>query len=329
MSRRSPKRPAQRAKRDLLAFLPTTREEMEARGWDELDVLIVTGDGYVDHPAFGPVLIGRFLEGRGLRVGVVAQPRWDRTDDLLRLGLPRLFVGVSAGNMDSMLNKLTAQKKVRSEDLYSPGGRTGMRPNRATVVYSNLLRQAMPGVPIVLGGIEASLRRIAHYDYWSDTLRRSDHPRRKSRPAHLRDGRAAGVGGCPNGLQRGRTHRRYPRRAGHRVCAPQGRARKHVASEPLREGREASCVLPSYEDVSSATYARIQRDVAARSSCETNPGNARPLLLQTHGAEAVYFNPPAEPLETVPRWTRSTTCPFTRTAHCIRATRIRSPRSRP
>src|SRR3954469_13520696 len=155
------------------AFLPTTREEMHARGWDELDVLIVTGDAYVDHPAFGPILVARFLEGRGYRVGICAQPDWRTPDALLAMGRPRLFVGVSAGNLDSMLNKLTAQKKTRSEDQYSPGGRPDQRPNRASLVYSNLCRQAFPGVPIVLGGIEASLRRIAHYDYWSDQVRRS------------------------------------------------------------------------------------------------------------------------------------------------------------
>src|ERR1019366_4446595 len=158
---------------ELSAFLPTCREEMVARGWDELDVLIVTGDAYVDHPAFGPVLVARFLAGRGLRVGIVAQPKWTSPEDIARMGRPRLFVGVAAGNLDSMLNKLTAQKKVRSEDQYSPGGRTNMRPNRATLVYSNLCRQAFPGLPLVIGGIEASLRRIAHYDYWSDTVRRS------------------------------------------------------------------------------------------------------------------------------------------------------------
>src|SRR5580700_7171465 len=159
--------------RDLKAFLPTTREEMAARGWTELDVLIVTGDAYVDHPAFGPVLIARFLAGRGYRVGIVAQPRWTGVEDIARMGRPRLFVGVSAGNLDSMLNKLTAQKKVRSEDQYSPGGRPNARPNRASIVYANLCKQAFPGLPVVLGGIEASLRRIAHYDYWSDSVRRS------------------------------------------------------------------------------------------------------------------------------------------------------------
>ncbi len=159
--------------RDLRRFLPTTREEMAARGWSELDVLLVSGDAYVDHPAFGAAIIGRFLEARGFRVGIIAQPDWRSTDDLLRMGAPRLFVGITAGNMDSMLNKLTAQKKVRAEDQYSPGGRTGLRPNRASIVYGNLCRQAFPGVPLVLGGIEASLRRVAHYDYWSDQVRRS------------------------------------------------------------------------------------------------------------------------------------------------------------
>src|SRR3954465_965703 len=151
--------------RDLRAFLPTTREEMDARGWDALDVLIINGDAYVDHPAFGGALIGRFLEARGFRVGMISQPDYQDVGDLLRMGVPRLMVGITAGNLDSMLNKLTAQKKVRSEDQYSPGGRTGLPPNRPAGVSSNLCRQAFPGTPLIIGGIEASLRRIAHYDY--------------------------------------------------------------------------------------------------------------------------------------------------------------------
>ena len=140
----------------LREFLPTSREEMKARGWDELDILLINGDAYVDHPAFGAALIGRFLEGRGYRVGIISQPDWRTPVDVLRLGKPRLYVGITAGNLDSMLNKLTAQKKVRSEDQYSPGGRTGFRPNRASIVYSNLCRQAFGAeVPLVLGGIEA------------------------------------------------------------------------------------------------------------------------------------------------------------------------------
>src|SRR6201747_3306488 len=155
------------------AFLPTTRADLDERGIEQLDILIITGDAYVDHPAFGPVLIARFLEGRGYKVGIIAQPDWQSPEDIARMGRPKLFVGVTAGNLDSMLNKLTAQKKMRGEDQYSPDGRTEARPNRASIVYSNLCRQAFPGLPIVLGGIEASLRRIAHYDYWSDSVRRS------------------------------------------------------------------------------------------------------------------------------------------------------------
>src|SRR5262249_13856509 len=144
---------------------------MEARGYTELDVLIVNGDAYVDHPAFGGALIGRFLERRGFRVGMIAQPSYRDTADIARLGAPRLFVGITAGNLDSMLNKLTAQKKVRSEDQYSPGGRAGLRPNRASIVYANLCRQAFPGVPIVIGGVAAPLRRPPPYDHWSDQVR--------------------------------------------------------------------------------------------------------------------------------------------------------------
>src|SRR6266404_2018155 len=158
---------------DHARFLPTCRADLEARGWSELDIVIVSGDAYVDHPAFGPVLIARFLEGRGFKVGIIAQPDWHSAEDFKRLGRPRLFFGISAGNLDSMLNRLTAQKKNRAEDQYSPGGRTGCRPDRATVVYAQRCREAYPNVPIVLGGIESSLRRIAHYDYWSDKVRRS------------------------------------------------------------------------------------------------------------------------------------------------------------
>src|SRR6478752_6432979 len=154
-------------------FLPTTAAEVSARGWKQLDIIIISGDAYVDHPAFGPPLIARFLEGRGFKVGIIAQPDWRSADDFRKLGQPRLFFGISAGNMDSMLNRLTAQKKNRGEDQYSPSGSRDQRPDRATIVYANRAREAYPEVPIVLGGIEASLRRIAHFDYWSETVRRS------------------------------------------------------------------------------------------------------------------------------------------------------------
>lgn len=154
-------------------FLPMSRAEMDALGWDELDVLLVSGDAYVDHPAFGVPLLGRWLTAHGFRVGIVAQPRWDTLEDVQRLGRPRLFAGVGAGALDSMLAHYTAFRKLRRDDAYTPGGSAGARPNRACIVYANLLRRAFPGLFVALGGIEASLRRIAHYDFWTDKIRRS------------------------------------------------------------------------------------------------------------------------------------------------------------
>jgi len=154
-------------------FLPTTRAEMDELGWDSCDVVLVTGDAYVDHPSFGAALIGRLLESHGFRVGIVAQPGWRDAEDFGRLGPPNLFFGVTAGNMDSMVNRYTSERKVRRDDAYTPGGQADRRPNRAAIVYAQRCREAHRGVPIVLGGIEASLRRIAHYDYWADKVRRS------------------------------------------------------------------------------------------------------------------------------------------------------------
>lgn len=289
-------------------FLPTTRSEMTQRGWDQLDVLLINGDAYVDHPAFGAALIGRFLEGRGFKVGIISQPRWNDPEDVARMGAPRLFVGITAGNLDSMLNKLTAQKKVRSEDQYSPGGATGMRPNRATIVYSNLCRQAFKGTPIVVGGIEASLRRIAHYDYWSDSVRRSI----------LLDAKADmlifGMGERP-------------------VWELAKRLDAGESLEELRDLRGSAHVLKKgeWETLPRATrvadrdpvwlpsYEEVERDLDAFSRMsgafqkETNPGNARPLV-QPHGDQAVYFNPPAEPLDT--EWMDELyDLPFQRAAH--------------
>ena len=154
-------------------FLPMTRAEMSARGWDALDVLIVTGDAYVDHPAFGAAVIGRVLEADGWRVGIIAQPDWTNPDSLMQMGRPRLFCGVTAGNLDSMLAHYTAARRKRKEDAYTPGGKIGRRPNLATVVYTQLVKKVFPGLPVVIGGLEASLRRTAHYDYWQDKLRPS------------------------------------------------------------------------------------------------------------------------------------------------------------
>ncbi len=292
-------------------FLPTTREDVEARGWDALDVLIVTGDAYVDHPAFGPVLIARFLEGRGFRVGVCAQPKWDSPADIARMGRPKLFVGVSAGNLDSMLNKLTAQKKMRGEDQYTPGGLTEARPNRASIVYANLCRQAFPGLPVVLGGIEASLRRIAHYDYWSDQVRRSILLDAKAdilvfgmgeRPAweiarRLREGEPIGA------LTdiRGTAHVKRNRKQWEPLLAEQSRY--------TTDGKVL--VLPSYDEVrvDKAAFAKMSRMF----QYETNPHNGRPLL-QAHGDEAVYSNSPALPL-TEAEMDGLYDLPFTRLPH--------------
>ncbi|ABM59525.1 YgiQ family radical SAM protein [Verminephrobacter eiseniae] len=155
------------------AFLPMSRAEMEQLGWDCCDVILVTGDAYVDHPSFGMAVIGRTLEAQGFRVGIIAQPDWHSAEPFQRLGRPGLFWGVTAGNMDSMINRYTAERKLRSDDAYTPGDIGGRRPDRAAIVYSQRCREAYKEVPIILGGIEASLRRIAHYDYWSDKVRRS------------------------------------------------------------------------------------------------------------------------------------------------------------
>jgi len=158
----------------LTDWLPTTKKEMELRGWDELDVILFSGDAYVDHPSFGAAVIGRLLEAQGLRVAIVPQPNWrDDLRDFKKLGKPRLFFGVSAGCMDSMVNKYTANKRLRSEDAYTPDGRHDMRPEYPTIVYTQILKKLWPEVPVIIGGIEASLRRLTHYDYWQDSVRKS------------------------------------------------------------------------------------------------------------------------------------------------------------
>ncbi|MGE4051655.1 MAG: YgiQ family radical SAM protein [Piscinibacter sp.] len=154
-------------------FLPMSRAEMDALGWDSCDVIVVTGDAYVDHPSFGMAVIGRTLEAQGFRVGIIAQPDWQSADPFKVLGKPNLFFGVTAGNMDSMINRYTADRKIRSDDAYTPGGEGGKRPDRSSLVYAQRCKEAYNDVAVVLGGIEASLRRIAHYDYWQDKVRRS------------------------------------------------------------------------------------------------------------------------------------------------------------
>lgn len=156
-----------------MAFLPTSLAEMHQRGWDQADIIIVSGDAYVDHPSFGPAIIGRVLEAAGYRVAIMAQPDWKSDVDFLRLGRPRLFFGVTAGNMDSMVNHYTAMRKLRHDDAYSPDRQAGLRPDRPSIIYTNIIKRLYKQCPVMLGGIEASLRRVAHYDYWQDKIRSS------------------------------------------------------------------------------------------------------------------------------------------------------------
>ncbi len=264
-----------RASRWEHPFLPTTMADVKARGWDELDIVIVSGDAYVDHPAFGPPLIGRFLEGRGFRVGIISQPDWQSAEPFRALGKPRLFFGIAAGNMDSMLNRLTAQKKNRGEDQYSPAGKRDSRPDRATIVYANRAREAYADVPIVIGGIEASLRRIAHYDYWSDTVRRSI----------LLDSKADllvfGMGERPiweiaQRLAAGEAVRqiRNVRGTCHFISAKDATLLAADPSTRVSDGKVL--VLPSFAEVKEdkTKYALASRIL----HFETNPFNARPLL---------------------------------------------------
>ena len=162
------------ALRPITDWLPITQKEVAQRGWTELDVVLISGDAYVDHPAFGTAVVGRLLESQGLRVAIVPQPNWrDDWRDFKKFGAPKLFFGVTGGCMDPMVNKYTANKRLRANDAYTPGGQAGFRPDYATVVYSRILKQLYPEVPVVIGGIEASLRRVTHYDYWSDQLKPS------------------------------------------------------------------------------------------------------------------------------------------------------------
>ena len=296
-------------------FLPVSMDDVRARGWTELDIIVVSGDAYVDHPAFGPPLIARFLEGRGFKVGIIAQPEWREPgwkDAFRALGRPRLFFGIAAGNMDSMLNRLTAQKKNRGEDQYSPGGARGMRPDRATIVYANRAREAYPDVPIVLGGIEASLRRIAHYDYWSDTVRRSI----------LLDAKADllifGMGERPvwevaQRLAAGESIEAIRDVRGTAVPLSKLEAEALSAAPSEHVGDKRVLLMPSFEDVRAdkKKYAQASRML----HYETNPYNARPLLQRDRwDLGGVWFNPPAFPLDT-PQMDELYDLPFNRAPH--------------
>ncbi|MFH1136490.1 MAG: YgiQ family radical SAM protein [Pseudomonadota bacterium] len=286
-------------------LLPISREEMAGWGWDELDVLLVAGDAYVDHPSFGPALLGRWLVDHGFRVGLVPQPRWDSPDDIARLGRPRLFVGVTAGALDSMLAHYTAFGKKRSDDAFTPGGLAGARPNRASIVYSNLVRQAFPGSLVVLGGIEASLRRITHYDFWTDKLRRSILLDAKA-DLILYGMAEAGLLALARGVQAELNRGGSP--------GPDLFARVPGAVFCGREGDlppgAASLRLPGHEEIEADPAKLLEAALALERHVQEA---ARFALHETLG-RTIILTPPAEPLSTS-ELDRLYGLPFTRRPH--------------
>jgi len=307
---------------------------MEDLGWDSCDVILVTGDAYVDHPSFGMAVIGRVLEAQGFRVGIIAQPDWTRVEDFVALGPPNLFFGVTAGNMDSMVNRYTDDRKRRSEDAYTPDGEGGRRPDRSVLVYSQRCREACPGVPLVIGGIEASLRRVAHYDYWSDKVRRSvlvdakadllvygNGERQVVEIAHrlatgepiedLDDIRGTAL--IRKGLPEGWTEIRsdaldtpgptgphadpYAAEAPPEPCTHNPATARPVRMHPkMPVDRSRSVIrMPSYAAVRDDPV--LYAHASRVLHLETNPGNAR-ALVQGHGNRDLWLNPPAIPLTT-------------------------------
>ena len=338
------------AKRLLPApVLPMSPEEMEQLGWDSCDIILVTGDAYVDHPSFGMAIIGRLLEAQGFRVGIISQPDWRSADAFRVLGPPNLFYGVTAGNMDSMVNRYTADRRLRSDDAYSPGGEGGKRPDRSVVAYAQRCREAFKGIPVIIGGIEASLRRLAHYDYWSDHVRRSVLVDSKADMLVYGNAERAivaiaqrlaagetidaitdlrGTSYIPKQLnaewsELDSTELDEPGKVDHhpdpyaavpgceKSAGTEHRIVKHLRDIP-RELRNSVVVrLPSFEQVKSdpVLYAHASRVF----HLETNPGNARPLL-QRHGNREVWLNPPPIPL-TTKELDRLYELPYTRRPH--------------
>jgi uncharacterized radical SAM protein YgiQ len=280
--------------------LPMTRAEMAARGWDAVDVVFVTGDAYVDHPSFAMAILGRVLEAAGFRVAMLGQPDWHSCEPWRQFGRPRLFFAVSAGNMDSLINHYTANKKVRNDDAYSPGGRIGLRPDRATLPYCHRAREAFPGVPVIAGGVEASLRRLAHYDYWSDTVRRSILLDCKADLLVYGMGEKVIVE-IAKRLAAGQTVRdlRDLRGVAYALGARESSELQIADCRLQIENKSAICnlqsaiVLPSYEEVKSDKLAFVEATRLIH--INTNPFNAQ-ALVQFHERQAVVATPPAFPL---------------------------------
>ena len=292
-------------------FLPTCREEMQALGWDSCDVIIVTGDAYVDHPSFGMAVIGRLLEAQGFRVGIIAQPDWSSAEPFKILGRPNLYFGVAGGNMDSMINRYTSDKKVRREDAYSPDNQAGLRPDRAVIVYAQRCREAYKQVPIVIGSIEASLRRIAHFDYWSEKVRRSVLLDSKADILIFGNAERALVE-VTHRLAKGElletirdvrgtafVRREFPENTqilDESTLSDDVSVQSVRITQPLDNNQRETCiVIPSYEQVveDPVMYAKASRILHR----ETNPHNAR-ALVQGHGDKLVWLNPPPIPLST-------------------------------
>ena len=285
-----------------MSFLPATPEEVKRLGWDAVDVVLVTGDAYVDHPSFAMALLGRVLEAEGLRVAILAQPRWDSAADFKKFGRPRLFFGVSAGNMDSMINKYTHNRKVRSSDDFTPAGRAGLRPDRATIIYSQRCREAYPDAPLVIGGIEATMRRFAHYDYWSDKVRKS----------MLLDSKA-------DLLVYGMGERQAREIAARLKAGEKIGALRDIrgTAYPLGARETAELDIPGALELPSAGEAagdRVKFSLATRLIYEnSNPFNAAVLVQKSEG-KAVVQNPPALPL-TTPEMDAVYGLPYTKRAH--------------
>ncbi|CAO3405160.1 YgiQ family radical SAM protein [Azospirillum palustre] len=299
-------RPDRSVRPKAAPFLPMSRAEMDRLGWDQCDVIVVTGDAYIDHPSFGMAIIGRLLESQGLRVGIIAQPDWSSAEPFKILGKPRLFWGVTGGNMDSMVNHYTADRRLRHNDSYTPNDEGGKRPDRAVIVYSQRCREAFKDVPIVLGGIEASLRRIAQYDHWSEKIRRSVLVDSKAdmlvygnaERAIIEIAQRALNGESPKAMTdiRGTAIMRSSLPDGWTVVDSSSIDDPSAPVSPRAAGADRMAVrLPSFEQVTAdkVLYAHASRVLHQ----ESNPGNAR-ALVQRHGDRDVWLNPPPIPLET-------------------------------
>ena len=291
---------------------PTSRREMDARGWDAVDVVFVTGDAYIDHPSFAMAILHRVLEQAGFRVAILSQPDWQSCEPWRQFGRPRLFYAISAGNMDSMINHYTANKKVRNDDAYSPGGKIGLRPDRATLPYCHRAREAFPGVPIIAGGVEASLRRLAHYDYWSDTVRKSILLDAKADLVVYGMGEHAIVE-IARRFAAGQTVKdlRDMRGIAYVMGAKESACGFAHPDAPEGAKPQAEIVLPSFDEVRTDKHAFVEATRLIH--INTSPFNAK-TLVQYHDRQAVVVNPPMLPISEA-EMDRIYDLPYTRRPH--------------